>query len=308
MSGTFSSFVHDHAAPTRQGGSDRADISSMVIDQPSPVSSRLIQHFEPRTPQVLQDIGNPFVLFTLRHPHSLRQPPLIINKHQQETILLASASPRRSELLNQIKVRHHVIKVPAGPGEDEPRLPGEPPLDYVQRTAREKSERARRWILTSYAKHQLSEQLAPPSALINADSVMIDTADHQPIILSADTTVCIGNDIMGKPQDVPDARVILKRLSGTTHLVHTAVVVCRGEQHWSGLSSTEVIFDSLSDEDIERYIASGEPFGKAGAYGIQGLASAFVKQIKGSYSGVMGLPLYETAQLLKKARTWRTPD
>jgi septum formation protein len=218
-------------------------------------------------------------------------------EHTQEIVLLASASPRRSELLNQIKVRHLVIHVPAGPGEDEPRLPGEPPLDYVQRTANEKSERARRWILTAEGQ----EQLNALSGSISEESVFADHADQQPIILTADTTVCIGDDILGKPQDARDAWEILKRLSGTTHLVHTAVVVCRGSQHWSALSSTEVVFDALSDGEIERYIASGEPFGKAGAYGIQGIAAAYVKQIKGSYSGVMGLPLYETAQLLKRS-------
>lgn len=225
------------------------------------------------------------------------------HEHAQDIVLLASASPRRSELLNQIKVKHLVISVPAGPGEDEPRLPGEPPLEYVQRTAYDKSERASRWIQTSDAQQQLSVRSASSSARSSTDPAFKGTADHQPIILSADTTVCIGNDIMGKPQDVADARLILKRLSGTTHLVHTAVVVCRGAQRWSAISTTEVVFAALSNEELERYIASGEPFGKAGAYGIQGLAATFVKQIKGSYSGVMGLPLYETAQLLNKARS-----
>lgn len=219
------------------------------------------------------------------------------NKDHPEIVLLASASPRRSELLNQIKVRHLVIHVPAGPGEDEPRLDGETPLDYVQRTASDKSERARRWILIPEAE----QQLKTPSALASLAPTSTCITDQPSIILTADTTVCIGHDILGKPQDEEDARAILKRLSGSTHLVHTAVVVCRGSRHWTALSSTEVIFDTLSDGEIDRYVASGEPFGKAGAYGIQGIAAAYIKQIKGSYSSVMGLPLYETAKLLRAA-------
>ncbi len=213
-------------------------------------------------------------------------------RHEQlhETLLLASASPRRSELLNQLKVRHLVINVPAGPGEDEPRLPDEPPLTYVLRTALEKSLRANQWISSADAPFQR-----------HSETKITDTVNPPPFILTADTTVCIENDILGKPQDEKHAREILKRLSGTTHLVHTAVVLTRGSQRWSDISSTEVVFDLISDLEIEQYIQSGEPFGKAGAYGIQGLAAAYIKQINGSYSGVMGLPLYETAKLLKQA-------
>lgn len=220
----------------------------------------------------------------------LRQLPLITTKDQQETILLASASPRRSELLNQIKVRHQVINVPSGPGEDEPRLAGEPPLDYVMRTARDKSDRANQWLLSAGSKQALRDVAG-----------LADMKHAPPFILTADTTVCIDHEILGKPQDNKHAREILGKLSGRTHLVHTAVVLSRGAQNWSAISTTEVIFDTLSDEDIDHYIQSGEPFGKAGAYGIQGLAASFIKRINGSYSGVMGLPLHETSELMKQA-------
>ena len=207
----------------------------------------------------------------------------------QEAILLASASPRRSELLNQIQVKHLVIQVPAAPGEDEPRLSGEAPLDYVLRTALDKSERASRWIMTDEAKEQ------PGVA-----TLLSVTKQRPPIILTADTTVCIGEDILGKPSDENHAKELLRSLSGKTHWVHTAVVLTRGDMLVSDISSTEVTFAELTTDTIESYVQSGEPFGKAGAYGIQGIAATFIKKITGSYSGVMGLPLYETAQLLKK--------
>ena len=211
-----------------------------------------------------------------------------INHHP--VVLLASASPRRSELLAQIQVKHQIIHVPSGPGEDEPRHDGELPLDYVLRTAKDKAQRAILWLDTVDAKKQI---------LKGAQETEID--DSPPIILTADTTVCLGEKILGKPEDHHDAREILKTLSGKIHLVHTAVVVTKGQHQWSAISSTEVTFDLISDSAIEAYIQTGEPFGKAGAYGIQGLAATFIKQINGSYSGVMGLPLYETDQLLKQA-------
>lgn len=207
----------------------------------------------------------------------------------QELVLLASASPRRSELLNQIQVNHLVIQVPAAPGEDEPRLAGEAPLDYVLRTALDKADRASKWIMSDEAKRH------PGIA-----SLMSTGGSLAPVILTADTTVCIGEDILGKPADKEDARDILRLLSGKTHWVHTAVVVSKGDRRVFEISSTEVTFDALTTDAIDHYVLSGEPFGKAGAYGIQGVAATFIKKITGSYSGVMGLPLYETAQLLKK--------
>ncbi len=209
----------------------------------------------------------------------------------QEIVLLASASPRRSELLNQIQVKHHVIQVPAAPGEDEPRLTGESPLEYVLRTALDKADRAIKWIMTDEAKRH-----SGIASLATAGS------SQSPIILTADTTVCIGEDILGKPCDEENAIEILRSLSGKTHWVHTAVVVSKGSRRAYEISSTEVTFDALTTDAIEHYVQTGEPFGKAGAYGIQGLAATFIRRIIGSYSGVMGLPLFETAQLLKKIR------
>ena len=193
------------------------------------------------------------------------------------TLYLASASPRRHELLLQINVAHQVVDVPAAPGEDEPRLPGESPLDYVQRTARDKADRAVNWL-----KKQDPDRFNMSAA-----------------ILTADTTVAFGDLILGKPRDEADAKEILSLLSEKTHLVHTAVVCARGARRWEALSTSHVSFGQLSLDDLNAYIATKEPFGKAGAYGIQGEAARFIRELRGSYTGVMGLPLYETSQLLK---------
>jgi len=197
-----------------------------------------------------------------------------MNKAPQ--IYLASASPRRSELLRQLRVNHQVLSVPAPPGEDEPQLTGEAGVDYVRRTALEKAERALAW---------LGNQSLPVLP-----------------ILAADTCVIQDEIVLGKPRDRADAFRILRALSGRTHEVHTAVVLASAHKGLAlALSKTRVVLSVLSDHDIERYCDSGEPWGKAGAYGIQGLAAAFVARIEGSYSGVMGLPLFETAQLLRHA-------
>ncbi|MVW70765.1 nucleoside triphosphate pyrophosphatase [Bordetella sp. 15P40C-2] len=189
-------------------------------------------------------------------------------------LYLASASPRRRELLTQIGLAHTVLQVPAPPGEDEPQLAGESAADYVRRTAREKAERGVQWLL--------SQQLPELP------------------ILAADTTVILGGDVLGKPVDRAHAVAMLRRLSGTTHHVHTAVVVAyRGELH-TEVSISEVRFRVLSEEDVARYCDSDEPYGKAGAYGIQGLAATFIEHLSGSYTGVMGLPLFETATLLRR--------
>ena len=193
-------------------------------------------------------------------------------------IYLASASPRRSELLKQIDIAHTVLEVPAAPGEDEPRHAGESPLQYVERTALDKADRAIAWVKSQ------SSALDP----------------HLPI-LTADTTVALENEVLGKPRDETDATLILKSLSGITHTVYTAVVLSRAGKQWQTLSTSLVSFKELSDEEIARYIASTEPYGKAGAYGIQGLAAKFIARLDGSYTGVMGLPLFETAEILKQA-------
>ncbi|WP_353174583.1 Maf family protein [Paracandidimonas soli] len=187
-------------------------------------------------------------------------------------IYLASASPRRHELLTQMGIPHEVLRIPSPPGEDEPRLAGETPVDYVRRTAREKAERAVAWVRSQGLKD------LP--------------------ILCADTTVALDGDVLGKPADLADAAAMLRRLSGRAHHVYSALVLADAQGMREALSSTEVSFKTLSEEEIAWYCASREPLGKAGAYGIQGKAALFVAHLSGSHSGVVGLPLYETYQLL----------
>jgi len=190
-------------------------------------------------------------------------------------LYLASASPRRRELLTQIGLAHEVLLVPAPPGEDEPQHPGESAADYVQRTARDKALRGRDWMLS---------QDLPRLPL-----------------LAADTTVILAGAVLGKPADRDDAIRILRSLSGSAHEVHTAVAVWNGDRLLETVSITEVRMRELADAEIGRYCDSGEPYGKAGAYGIQGLAGTFISHIAGSYTGVMGLPLFEAANLLRAA-------
>ena len=192
-------------------------------------------------------------------------------------IYLASASPRRHELLLQIGIEHRVLNGPSPPGEDEPRMPGESPLDYVQRTAHDKAIRAQTWL---NAQDQATHDRTLP-------------------ILTADTTVALGDLVLGKPEDEQDAERILTMLSNREHVVHTALVLSTQKQQWFALSTSLVTFAELTQDEIRQYIDTGEPFGKAGAYGVQGYAAKFIKKIEGSYSGIMGLPLFETAQILK---------
>lgn len=178
-------------------------------------------------------------------------------------IILASVSPRRSELLKQIGIRHAIHAVDI----DETPWPHESALAYVERVAAEKSAACR--ILRN---------------------------DELPV-LAADTSVVLDGLIMGKPQDEAHAVDMLSRLSGRSHQVYSAVSL-RGVRHAMAVSISEVRFRPLSRAEIAAYWQTGEPADKAGAYAIQGLASVFIESIKGSFSGVMGLPLYETAQLL----------
>jgi septum formation protein len=187
-------------------------------------------------------------------------------------LYLASASPRRRELLLQIGLAHQVLLAPAPPGDDEPQLPGESPADYVLRTAREKAERGQAWMR--------GQGLAALP------------------VLAADTTVILDGAVLGKPADRADALRILQCLSGTTHEVRTAVALAARGRLFEAVSVTQVAMRATTASERERYCDSGEPYGKAGAYGIQGLAGVFIERIAGSYSGVMGLPLYETARLL----------
>ncbi len=196
----------------------------------------------------------------------------------QSYFYLASRSPRRRELLNQIGVDHQVLtrRITSERGFDvnEDPLPGEKPRDYVLRVCRDKVESG--WDRVIQRKLPLRG------------------------VLAADTAVCIGDEILGTPADAAQAADFLARLSGREHEVLTAVAFKYGERMETELSATTVRFRTLEPAEIARYVASGEPMDKAGAYGIQGHAGAFIVEIRGSYSGVMGLPLYESAQLLKR--------
>ena len=196
----------------------------------------------------------------------------------QSYFYLASRSPRRRELLHQIGVDHQVltqrIKSERGSDVNEDPLPGEKPRDYVLRVCRDKAESG--W-------NRVIQRKLPLRG-----------------VLAADTTVCIGDEILGTPVDAAEAADFLARLSGREHEVLTAIAFKFGERMETGLSATAVRFRALERAEIERYVAGGEPMDKAGAYGIQGHAGAFIIEIRGSYSGVMGLPLYETALLLRR--------
>jgi septum formation protein len=193
-------------------------------------------------------------------------------------IYLASRSPRRRELLAQIGVRFELLMFRGVPREDpdvdEAVLPDETPEDYVVRVTLAKAQAGVRRIRERH--------LIP----------------HP--VLAADTTVEIEGNVIGKPEHEADAVAILQRLSGRTHRVLTAVALSDGSRAEHLLNVSEVRFRPLEPEEIRRYVASGEPLDKAGAYGIQGRAAVFVEEIKGSYTGIMGLPLYETAILLRR--------
>ena len=187
-------------------------------------------------------------------------------------IYLASASPRRAELLNQIGVTFDVLRLGAW-GVDEAVHGREAPLAYVKR-------------------------LAHAKAAAGVQALCAQRRSPRPV-LAADTTVCLGRLILGKPEDAADARRMLTLLSGQTHRVLTAIALARGARITVAVSDSRVTFAKLSRREIDNYIASGEPFDKAGAYGIQGRAAAFVSHLAGSFSGVMGLPVHETALLLR---------
>ena len=197
----------------------------------------------------------------------------------QQAIYLASASPRRHELLNQLGIKHEVLHVPAPEGEDEPIWANETATQYVQRTALDKLQHTLAW-----RKKQAS---------LNQDWP----------ILCADTTVELQGNILGKPVDLAHAAQLLQRLSGSSHQVHTAACLAHQGQIYSALSTSQIRFKALSPDEIERYCRSEEPLGKAGAYGIQGLAAAFIEHLEGSYSGVMGLDLHQTYQMLRQAHS-----
>ena len=192
-------------------------------------------------------------------------------------VYLASQSPRRRQLLDQLGVRHELLL--AAPDEDAERLedyiPGETPAVYCERVTQLK---------LAAAVARLKKRGLPPAP-----------------VLCADTTVALGRRIFGKPADADDAAATLARLSGRTHRVMTAVALASGRARTSRLSVSTVRFAAMPPHVIESYVASGEPFGKAGAYAIQSRIAAWIERIGGSYSGIMGLPLHETAQLLLAA-------
>lgn len=190
------------------------------------------------------------------------------NQHAS-TVYLASESPRRAELLTQIGVGYE--KVPTSV--DETPLNAEDPAVYVQRVASLKARSGWQYIQ--------SQQLPPRP------------------VLGADTAVILAGNILGKPRDRDHAIAMLSALAGATHRVMSAICVCYKDRELIALNTTEVSFRSIEIDEIHQYWDSGEPIGKAGAYAIQGRGAVFVEQLQGSYSSVVGLPLYETEQLLR---------
>ena len=198
-----------------------------------------------------------------------------------EFIYLASQSPRRRQLLDQLGVRHELLL----PGADEDaqalelELPGESPAAYVKRVTQLKLDAA---------LERLKRRDLPAAP-----------------VLCSDTTVALGRTIYGKPADAADARRMLSELSGKTHRVLTAVALGTPCKRLQTVSESRVTLAVMSPRQIQSYVASGEPLGKAGAYAVQGRAAAFISHLSGSYSGIMGLPMFETAQLLKNFESLR---
>lgn len=196
-------------------------------------------------------------------------------------VYLASRSPRRRELLKQIGVEFELLMLREGPERgrdvDETPLSGEPPDAYTLRVAGEKAAAGMRYLM-----QRRLPRMYPVFPL-----------------LAADTAVSLGDEILGKPDSIPHAIDMLRRLSGRTHQVHTAVAVAFEDQVETALSRTDVTFRELEDAEIAAYVTGTEPMDKAGAYAIQGVGAVFVASLHGSYSGVVGLPLFETARLLK---------
>lgn len=193
-------------------------------------------------------------------------------------VYLASRSSRRRELLKQIGVSFEVMLLREGMGRsadvDENPLPGEAPREYAMRVARLKAQ-------AGWQRLFLRRLIRFP-------------------VLSADTAVAVDEQILGKPSGREQAVSFLQALSGRSHFVHSAVAVCFESRLELAVSTTEVRFRELRESEIRHYVGSGEPMDKAGAYAIQGRAAAFIASISGSYSGVMGLPLFETSELLAK--------
>ena len=186
--------------------------------------------------------------------------------------MLASASPRRLELLSTIGIEPRVVPSAV----DESLRPGEPPELYVARLAAAKAEAVQRL-------------LGDPGQ---------ETA---PVVLGADTIVCVEGRILGKPRDDADARAMLRALAGGWHRVVTAICALHVSDRWETTSTTDVRFRPLDDDEIDRYVATGEGRDKAGSYAVQGIGMGFVPEIRGSYANVVGLPIVETLALLREA-------
>jgi septum formation protein len=197
----------------------------------------------------------------------------------QNKIYLASKSPRRRELLRQIGIDFELLllrdTLPRGPDVTEIVLPGELPEIYVARVTQEKASAA--WKLM-----QMRRLPVRP-------------------VLAADTTVVLGQQILGKPASQTEAIAMLRQLSGQTHQVLTSLAVHYEDKNLHCTQASEVTFTTLSEAQIQAYCASQEPYDKAGGYGIQGMAARYISHISGSYSGIMGLPLFETTALLRQA-------
>jgi septum formation protein len=180
-------------------------------------------------------------------------------------VILASASPRRRELLTLVGIEHEVRPADV----DESQLAGETPVAHAERLARAKAH---------------------------------TVAEHEPgaVVIAADTIVVVDGDVLGKPRDGRDAHAMLRRLSGRTHTVLTAIAVARESRTESAVESVDVTFRPLSDEEIDAYIATGEPMDKAGAYGIQGYGATIVERVDGDYFSVMGLGLRRLVELLER--------
>ena len=200
-------------------------------------------------------------------------------KQPDQKIYLASKSPRRRELLRQIGVEFELLllrdRTAVGPEVREDVLPGENAPDYVLRVTNDKA---------CFAQKTMLWRKLPMRP-----------------ILAADTTVVLNGQILGKPANSDEAATMLRSLSGRTHQVLTSVAVRHHDDAWQITQSSDVAFVDLSEQTIASYCATSEPYDKAGGYAIQGLASLFIKDIAGSYSGIMGLPLFETGQLLQQA-------
>ncbi|ROZ68618.1 nucleoside triphosphate pyrophosphatase [Ramlibacter sp. WS9] len=205
----------------------------------------------------------------------MRTIPITVNDPKPTFVYLASQSPRRRQLLEQLGIRHELLLPDAGEDTEslEDVLPGEAPARYVVRVTGLKLDAA---------LARMKRRGLPPAP-----------------VLCSDTTVARGRTIYGKPADAQDAARMLRELSGSTHRVLTAVAVQSGRKRQEALSDSRVTFAAMTPAQIKNYVEGGEPMGKAGAYAVQGRAAAYISHISGSYSGIMGLPMHETTQLLR---------